>query len=120
MAKCIYCKEKSGFFKAVCSDCSVLLKAVQGLGASFSFREMLDALMATPASNEKIEKFLDADIQGQGSIRDFITARMTNELARTVGQPTDTDPLKVKKIREEEKTRPQPLRRPGEADPFRR
>jgi len=120
MAKCLYCKEKAGVFKAVCADCNALLKAVQGLGTAFSFREMLDALMATSASNEKIEKFLDADIQGQGSIRDFITARMTNELARTVGQPTDTDSLKVKKIREEEKARPQIPLKPGQCNPFRK
>ncbi len=97
-----------------------MLDAIGGLGPSFSFRDMLDALMATQASNEKIEKFLESDIKGQGSIRDLITARMTNELARTVGQPTDTDADKVRRIREEEKKRPKIALKPGEIDPFRR
>ena len=97
-----------------------MLQAIQSLGTSFSFRDMLDALMATQASNEKIGKFLEADIRGQGSIRDMITARMTNELARSVGQPEDTDAHKVKRIREEEKKRPQIPLKPGACDPLRK
>lgn len=120
MAKCLYCQEKAGWFKPVCKDCQGMLDAIGRLGPSFSFRDMLDALMATRASNEKIERFLEADIKGQGSIRDLITARMTNELARTVGQPTDTDADKVRRIREEEKKRPKVALKPGEVDPFRK
>lgn len=120
MGKCLYCQAKAGWFKPVCKDCQSMLDTIGRLGPSFSFRDMLDALMATSASNEKIEKFLEADIKGQGSIRDLITARMTNELARTVGQPTDTDAEKVRRIREEEKKRPKVPLKPGEIDPFRR
>jgi hypothetical protein len=118
VGKCIYCREKAGFFKRICLECQALLKALEGLGTHFSFREMLDRLGATSASNEKIQKFLEADFNGQGSIRDRITARMTNQLAHTMGQPTNMDPATVKKIREEEKKRP-PLK-PGQFDPFRR
>ncbi len=120
MAKCLYCQEKAGWFKAVCVDCTQMLKALQDLGTGFSFRDLLDKLMATSATNAKIEKFLEADIRGQGSIRDLITARMTNELAQTVGQPTDTDAQKVKRIREEEKKRPQFPLKPGQCDPMRK
>jgi len=120
VAKCLYCQEKAGWFQAVCRDCKAMLAKLQELGTGFSFRDLLDALMATSASNAKIEKFLDADLRGQGSIRDMITARMTNELAMRVGQPTDTDSLKVKQIREEEKKRPQIPLKPGQCDPMRR
>ena len=97
-----------------------MLNALRGLGKGFSFREMLDTLMATGASNERIEHFLDADVGGRGSIRDHITARMTNDLARMVGQPADTDAAKVKAIREAEKKRPPLKLKPGEPDPFRK
>jgi hypothetical protein len=80
-----------------------MLEALKKLQGAFSFRQLLDGLIATHASNEKIEKFLEADIGGQGSIRDWITARMTNELAHTMGQPTDMRPQKVKVIRKAEK-----------------
>jgi len=96
------------------------LAKVQELGTQFSFRELLDRLTETSASNEKIQKFLEADVRGQGSIRDHITARMTNQLAHTMGQPTDTDAFKVKLIRQEEKQRPQVELKPGEIDPMRR
>ncbi len=117
MGRCLYCREKAGWFRRICAQCEAMLQKVAELGTQFSFRELLDKLMDTQASNEKIEKFLEADIRGQGSIRDLITARMTNQLAHTMGQPTDTDAEKVKKIREEEKKRP-PLK-PGQPDPYR-
>lgn len=118
MGKCRYCQEKAGFFKKICEECQSLNKALEELGPFFSFREMLDRLGATSASNEKIQKFLEADLDGKGSFRDRITARMTNQLAHTMGQAPTMDPATVKKIREEEKQRP--LLKPGEIDPFRK
>ncbi len=97
-----------------------MLQAIKDLGTSFSFRVLLDKLIATQASNEKIQKFLETDIEGQGSIRDLITARMTNQLAHTMGQPTDMAPQKVKLIREAEKKNPIPNDLPGEINPYRR
>lgn len=120
MGKCLYCRENAGWFKKICKECGAMLQSLKALGGSFSFRVMLDRLMATGASNEKIEKFLQADIGGQGSIRDIVTARMTNQLAQTMGQPTDMDAKKVKWIREAEKKNPTPNDLPGEINPYRR
>jgi len=120
MARCLYCSENSGWFKKVCQDCQGMLGVLNSLGTQFSFRELLDKLMETSATNEKIQKFLEADIRGEGSIRDMITARMTNQLAHTMGQPTDTTAEIVRRIREEEKKRPVRPLKPGEIDPFRR
>ncbi len=120
MSQCIYCQEKAGFLKKTCAQCKEMLEIIQSLGAQFSFRELLDALMASSASNEKIQKFLDTDAHGQGSIRDNITARMTNQLAHTMGQHTDMSPQKVKTIRELEKKNPTPNDLPGDINPYRR
>lgn len=120
MGKCLYCQEKAGLFRKICKECRDMLQAIRELGYSFSFRELLDHLMATNASNEKIQKFLEADLEGKGSIRDMITARMTNQLAKTMGQPTDMLPQKVKIIREAEKRNPTPNDLPGAINPFRR
>jgi macrodomain Ter protein organizer (MatP/YcbG family) len=97
-----------------------MLQTLKGLGTSFSFRELLDRLMETSASNEKIERFLQADITGQGSIRDIVTARMTNELAQRMGQATDMNSSKVKWIREAEQKNPIPNDLPGAINPYRR
>lgn len=120
MGKCQYCRFNAGFFRRICRDCTDLLEALKGLQGAFSFRELLDGLMQTNASNEKIERFLEADIQGMGSIRDMITARMTNQLAHTMGQPTDMAPKKVKMIREMEKKNPTPNDLPGPLNPYRK
>ncbi|MCP5468281.1 MAG: hypothetical protein H7A32_03340 [Deltaproteobacteria bacterium] len=120
MANCIYCQCKAGLLKKTCQDCLEMLEVIKKLGDHFSFRELLDGLMATSVSNEKIEKFLETDINGQGSIRDMITARMTNDLARTMGQETDMSPQKVKTIRELEKKNPTPNDLPGHINPYRR
>lgn len=120
MGKCQYCQCRAGFLKPICPDCKAMLDAIKKLGNNFSFRVLLDALMETNASNEKIERFLEADLGGQGSIRDMITARMTNQLAHTMGQPTDMAPSKVKLIREAEKKNPTPNDLPGPVNPYRR
>lgn len=118
MARCRYCQEKAGLFKKTCPECQTLLGVLNELGPFFSFRELLDRLGSTSASNEKIQKFLEADIDGQGSFRDRITARMTNQLAHSMGQPPTMNPRTVQKIREEEKKRPE--LKPGEPDPYRK
>ncbi len=120
MGRCIYCQEKAGWFKGVCQECKGMLQAIQNLGGQFSFRSLLDALMKACPSNSKIERFLDSDIQGQGSIRDIVTARMTNQLAHTMGQPTDMTAKKVKWIREAEAQNPTPNDLPGPVNPYRR
>lgn len=97
-----------------------MLQVIEKLGAGFSFRTLLDELMQVCDSNEKIERFLTADLSGQGSIQDLITARMTNQLAHTMGQPTDMDPRKVKVIRQAEAKNPTPNDLPGPENPYRR
>lgn len=47
-----------------------------------------------------IERFLEADPQGQGSIRDQITADMTNDLMRALGNDTRQTAADVKKLRQ--------------------
>ncbi len=120
MARCRYCQEKTGWFKRSCGDCQEMLEALRQLPQGFSFRQLLDCLMATRASNEKIRLFLDTDWEGQGSLRDTMTAHMTNQLAKTMGQATDMVPQKVKMIREAETKNPTPNDLPGEINPYRR
>ena len=120
MGRCIYCQDSAGWFKRLCGDCKGMLEALKELDGQFSFRTLLDALMEACPSNEKIERFLDSDIGGQGSIRDIVTARMTNQLAHTMGQPTDMTSKKVKWIREAEAKNPTPNDLPGPINPYRR
>ncbi len=99
--KCIYCQEKAGFFKRICPDCTKLVALLKAAPPSFGYRELLDKLLATDVPPQKIEKFLDTDVDGQGSINDQITARMTNEVMGALGQPTHMLASDVKKVRED-------------------
>lgn len=99
--KCIYCQEKAGFFKKICPDCMKLVEILKAAPQTFGYRDLLDHLLAADVSNEKIEKFLDSDVDGQGSINDQITARMTNEVMASLGQPSHMTARDVKKVRQD-------------------
>ena len=99
--KCIYCQTKAGFFKRICPDCLKLVAVVKGLPPSFGYRQLLDELLATQVPSGTIEKFLDTDVDGGGSINDQITARMTNEVMGSLGQPSHMTAPDVKKVKED-------------------
>lgn len=99
--KCLYCQSKAGFFKRICPDCLKLVEVVKALPPSFGYRELLDQLLAVHVPTEKIEKFLDTDVDGSGSVNDQITARMTNEVMAGLGQPSHMTARDVKKVRGE-------------------
>lgn len=98
--KCVYCDEKAGLFKRICTDCRRMADVFKKLPPSFGFRELLDQLFETGISNEKIDRFLQADVDGRGSIQDHMTARMTNEVMAALGQPSQMKGADVKKVRQ--------------------
>ncbi len=99
--RCIFCHEKAGFFKRICPDCIKLGQSVQELPPSFSFNDLLNGMMATGATQEKIEKFLEADPYQEGSLRNQVTARMTNEVMAGLGIPSDMDFKGVAQVRKD-------------------
>ncbi|MBI2066449.1 MAG: hypothetical protein HYW02_08475 [Deltaproteobacteria bacterium] len=99
--RCVYCRSKAGFLKRTCPDCVKFVEAVNQLPGSFGFRELLDVLFATGASDEKIRLFIDTDVDGTGSLRDHLTARMTNEVMAGLGQPSHLKADDIKKVKKE-------------------
>lgn len=97
---CVYCQAKAGFLKRTCPDCIKLVDAFNQLPPSFGFRQLLDTLMATGVANEKIDSFLERDIDGSGSIQEHVTARMTNEVMGALGQPSQMKGKDVKKVKQ--------------------
>jgi hypothetical protein len=61
---------------------------------------MMDAFIASGAAQAQIEKFLEADPEGTGSIRDQIAADMTNQLLGALGQRNRQTPQTVRRLRE--------------------
>lgn len=99
--KCAYCGDRAGLLKRTCSDCLKLVHVFETAPQSFGYREMLQQLIATGVPHEKIEKFIDSDTDGHGTINDQITARMTNEIMSSLGQPSTMKGQDVKKVRED-------------------
>jgi hypothetical protein len=61
---------------------------------------MMDAFIASGAARAQIEKFLEADPDGTGSVRDQIAADMTNQLLGALGQRHRQTPQTVRRLRE--------------------
>jgi hypothetical protein len=105
--KCVYCETKAGFFKRICRDCDRLVDTVRSIHGQadreggFGYRELLDTLIATGVDAAKIEKFLDADVDGRGSVNDQITARMTNQIMESLGTPSQMTGKDVKQVRKD-------------------
>ncbi len=99
--KCIYCEESAGFFKKLCKQCQKLVDVMRQAPKSFGYREMLDQLLSTDVPSEKIERFLDKDINGRGSLNDQLTARMTNEVMTSLGQPSHMTAGSVKQVKKD-------------------
>lgn len=99
--KCLYCQSRAGFLRRFCRDCRQLIRLMQDAPASFGYRELLDRLMATNVPTAKIQSFLDRDIDGRGSLNDQLTARMTNQIMASLGQPSSMTADGVKKVKED-------------------
>ncbi len=101
--RCLYCQEKAGFFKKICPDCSKLIHAFESLPKTYGYSQLLDQLLATEVPTQKIEKFLDTDVigEGQGTLNDQITARMTNEVMAGLGQPSNMTGEAVQQVRKD-------------------
>lgn len=64
-------------------------------------RHLLDALHATGARPDTIERFLNAEPRrGGGTIRDLMAAEMSNQLLAALGQAPTQSGRAAKKLRE--------------------
>lgn len=59
----------------------------------------MELFLASGAPYEKVERFLLADLDGAGAVRDQIAADMTNELLQAFGQSGRQTPREVERIR---------------------
>jgi hypothetical protein len=96
---CCYCGEHVGLFGKSCAECKKLLARVSELRGKVGFGQFLDGLAATGVAKEKILRFLDADPNGIGSVRDQVTAEMTTELMKVMGISGSQTAPEVKRIR---------------------
>jgi len=97
--RCRACRERRRWFRRLCDECAQLL-AVFNAHRGADMGAMLDAFMAVGARREAVERFLAADPDGHGTIRDRIAADMTNDLLAAFGQTARQSVGEVKRLRE--------------------
>ncbi len=96
--RCNRCTEPAGWLRRTCKNCSRLVEVFEAnRGADMA--TLMDHLMATGVGLDAIERFLDSDYEGSGSVRDHIAADMTNELLAAFGQRARKTPAEVQRIR---------------------
>ncbi len=61
---------------------------------------MMDLFLSTGASLDKVELFLDSELDDTATIRDHIIADATNQLLEAFGQGARKTPVEVRRIRE--------------------
>ncbi len=84
-----------------CDDCTTLLGIYADSRGDVGLSELLDRFIATGIPRAKIETVLASDPDGQGILRDQITADMSNRLLAAMGVAGRQTAADVKRLREQ-------------------
>jgi len=97
--RCQICTQPARWWRRRCDDCRRLV-AVFLAHRGADMATMMELFIASQAPQQKIEKFLLADLDGSGAVRDQIAADMTNDLLCAFGQTGRQTPREVERIRQ--------------------
>src|SRR5260221_364886 len=97
--RCIYCRQKAGLFRKVCSTCAKVIVVVERSEGKIGLASMVDLFAAEGLRREQVDLVLDAEVDGQPTIRDRLTSYMANALMQGLGMPGRQTPLDVQRIR---------------------
>lgn len=96
--RCRYCSESAGWWRRRCRECYRLERVfTNNRGADMG--TMMDLFIATGAPRSKLERFLDRDPTGNGTVRDQIAADMANQLLGALGRYDRQTAKDVNRIR---------------------
>jgi hypothetical protein len=102
--RCIYCRKRAGFVRKVCEPCSRVIGVVERAGGEVGIAGLVDLFVAEGLTREEVDVVLDAQVDGQPTLRDRLTSNLANTLMRGLGMPGRQSPEDVKRIREAMKT----------------
>jgi len=98
--KCSYCQERAGWFARICAECQRLLDIYDLHKGQLGLLQFLDLFIEMGLPRKKIEAFLNADLRGEGSIKDHILADMSTQLLGAMGINARQSAEDVKRLRE--------------------
>jgi hypothetical protein len=72
---------------------------VERAGGQIGAASLVDIFIAEGLTHEQVDAVLDAEIDGQPTLRDRLTSNMANALMRGLGMPGRQSPEDVRRIR---------------------
>jgi hypothetical protein len=99
LMRCVYCSERAGFLRRVCTPCAKVVAIVDRAGGEVGLAGLVDIFVAEGLAREQVDVVLDAQVGDAPTIRDRLTSNMTNVLMRNLGMPGRQSPEDVMKVR---------------------
>jgi hypothetical protein len=97
--RCLYCSQRAGIFRSTCAICAHVINVVDRAGAEVGLVGLVDIFAAEGLRREQVDRVLDAEIAGNPTLRDRMTAQMANLLMRSLGMPGRQSPEDVRRVR---------------------
>lgn len=99
--RCRYCHGRAGLFRRTCSACARVLEIVETAAGRVGWTELVDLFAEAGLTRERVDCVLDAELDGQPTLRDRLTSRMANALMQNLGMPGRQSPEDVRRVRRE-------------------
>ncbi len=97
--RCAFCKTRTSLFRKICPTCAKVIAIVDKAGGQVGMGEMVDLFLAEGLSREQVDRVLDAELDGQPTIRDRLTSQLANVLMQGLGMPGRQSPQDVRRVR---------------------
>jgi len=97
--RCIYCHEKAGLLRKVCPACGRVVAIIEQSAGRVGWTELVDQFAAQGFMRGRVDRVLDAEIDGRPALRDRLTSEMANVLMRNLGMPGRQSPEDVQRVR---------------------
>jgi hypothetical protein len=97
--RCVFCKTRTTFFRKTCLTCAKVVAIVEKAAGHVGMGDLVDLFAAEGLTREQVDQVLDAEMGGQPTIRDRLTAQMANALMQGLGMPGRQSPEDVRRVR---------------------
>ena len=68
--RCVYCSERAGFIRRVCTPCAKVVAIVDRAGGEVGLAGLVDIFVAEGLTREQVDVVLDAQVGSEPTIRD--------------------------------------------------
>lgn len=96
---CIYCREKAGLLRKVCPACGRVVAVIEESAGRVGWTGLVDQFAAQGLTRDRVDRVLDAEIDGKPALRDRLTSEMANVLMRNLGMPGRQSAEDVQRVR---------------------